>query len=304
MVPTPGRGLASGPLPALLDRVDRSWQLFLDVAETADLSAPTRLPGWRAREVVAHLGTWDDRGPLVEAIRSARAGGTGEPVDPDAANADLLAAHRDATDDEVLDALRRSGAGIAAINRRELAGLAEAPAMSMLGPLPLAGLVNAGCYELAVHALDLHAAGAAAPDPALLDTGLSALIDVTGALAARHGITIAVTAQTPEGGWRAEIESDCWTTTSSEPGPVAGPAILGTARDILDASAGRAGVPGLLLQRRIVVADLPQFLRLAPLVDQVPGIPGAALLSRAATTITGVRGALRKIRGVPGLRGR
>ncbi len=304
MVPTPGRGLSSESLAALLDRVAQSWQMFVEVAETADLAAPTRLPGWRARDVVAHLGTWDDRGPLVEAIRSARAGGAGEPLDPDAANASLLAEHRDASDEETLDALRRSRDGIAAINRRELARLATAPAMSMLGPLPLAGLVNAGCYELAVHALDLHAAGAAAPDPALLDSGLSALIDVTGALAARHGITIAVTAQTPDGGWRAEIDSDGWTTTPSTPGPVIGPAILGTARDVLDASAGRIGVPGLLLQRRIVVQDLPQFLRLAPLVEQVPGIPGAALLSRAAATITGVRGALRKIPGVPGLRGR
>ncbi|HVE62978.1 MAG TPA: maleylpyruvate isomerase N-terminal domain-containing protein [Mycobacteriales bacterium] len=296
MVPTPGRGLSSAPLAPLLDRMARSWQLFVEVAESADLDAPTRLPGWQARDVVVHLGTWDDRAPLIDAIRSARAGADGAPMDPDTVNAAVIAEHRDASDDEVLDALRRSRDGILAINRRELATLATAPAMSMLGPLPLAGLVHAGCYELAVHALDLHAAGAVAPDPALLDAGLAALIDVTGALAARHGITIAVSAQTPTGGWRAEIEEDQWTTTAVPAGSVAGPAILGTAVDVLDASAGRVGVPVLLLQRRIVVQDLTQFLRLAPLVEQVPGIPGAALLSRAAATVTGLTGLLSRLR--------
>ncbi|HVF20983.1 MAG TPA: maleylpyruvate isomerase N-terminal domain-containing protein, partial [Mycobacteriales bacterium] len=288
MVQTPGRGLASGDLADLSARVLASWDEFLSLATTADLSAPSRLPGWRGREVLLHLGTWDDRVTLTELIASAKAGAPGEPYDADSGNEVVIRAHAGATDDEVLQALQRSRDAVAAFFKRGFRSYATSPAMSTLGPLPLAGIVHAGCYELAVHALDLAPCGARRPDDLLLNAGLGALIDVTGGLAARHGIHVPVSAQTPDGGWRTDIDGDTWRTERTDPGKVDGPAILGSAVDVLDASAGRAAVPLLLLQRRIVVQDLTQFLRLAPLVEEVPGIPGAALLKRAASTVSGV----------------
>jgi len=295
MVQTPGRGLASADLAVLADRVLASWDEFLRIADQVDLRAPSRLPGWTGREVLLHLGTWDDRAPLRDAVESTTDLAAAAAFDPDDANAAVIAAHADATDDEVRDALRRSREEVATFLRRTMRRRATVMAMSTLGPLPLAGLVNAGCYELAVHALDLQPCGAPDPDPALLDAGLSALIDVTGALAARHAIHVPVAAQTPDGGWRTVVDGDTWTTEPTQPGPVEGPAIVGGAQDILDASAGRIGVPGLLLQRRIVVQDLTQFLRLAPLVEEVPGIPGAPLLRRAASAVSGVTGAVGRV---------
>ena len=297
MVQTPGCGLASGDLADLAARVLASWDEFLAVAETADLSAPSRLPGWRGREVLVHLGTWDERSTLAELLDSARSGAPGEAFDADERNAAVIAAHADASDDEVMAAVRRSRDESAAFLADDLARHATAPAMSTLGPLPLAGIVHAGCYELAVHALDLAPCGARPPDDVLLDAGLAALIDVTGALAARHAIHVPVAAQPRGGGWRVVVDGDTWATERTAPGKVDGPAILGSASDILDASAGRAAVPLLLLQRRIVVQDLTQFLRLAPLVEEVPGIPGAALLKRAASTVTGVTRGLGRLLG-------
>lgn len=298
MVQTPGRGLASGQLDELAGRVVAAWDTFIAIAEQVDLEAPSRLPGWRGREVLVHLGTWDDSSPLAGAVLSARSGATGTPYDADAGNAELIARHGDAPRDEMLEALRRSRAGVADLSaRREWRDLATDPAMSSLGPLPLGGLVNAGCYELAVHALDLRPCGAPEPDPSLLDAGLGALIDVTGALAARQGIGISVAAQTPDGGWRTEIDATSWSTYRTDPGPVPGPAVLGSAADILDASAGRVMAPVLLVQRRIVVQEMTQFLKLAPLVEQVPGIPGAALLRRAAGAVGGAVNLLGRLRG-------
>jgi len=72
---------------------------------------------------------------------------------------------------------------------------------SVLGPLPLSTLVGAGAYELAVHALDLAPAGARAPSTTLLSAGVAALVDTTGALAARCDISAGAACLSPEGGW-------------------------------------------------------------------------------------------------------
>ena len=67
--------------------------------------------------------------------------------------------------------------------------LDDAPTPGPVGVLPLLTTILAEAYELAVHALDLRDAGAADPPPALLDAGLAALAEVTGALAAAHGVS-------------------------------------------------------------------------------------------------------------------
>ncbi len=140
-------------------------------------------------------------------------------------------------------------------------------------------LVQAAAYELAVHARDLTPCRAPPPDPLLLDRALAAVLDVTGALAARAGVAITVTAQTPGYGWSFSSCPDGWSTERAPAGPLSGCGVRGDAGDLLDASAGRANLGQLLLTRRLVVQDLPAFLRLAPLVEQVPGLPGGAALA-------------------------
>jgi uncharacterized protein (TIGR03083 family) len=254
-----------------------AWDAFLDVASQADLSRPSRLPGWTGRDVCVHLGAWEERTPLSGLVESARAGGAGEAPDQDAENSALVAAHRDASDDEVLAALVRARDALEGFFESPLpAEIGRAPARSSLGPLPVLSLVHASTYELAVHALDLAPCGAPPPRAGLLDRGLASLLDVTGALAARSGIEARIAGVAPEGGWAFSAGAHGWHLERAH--EVDGAGVRGSAADLLDASAGRAALPTLLLTRRIVVSQLPHWMRLAPIVNEVPGLPGGAAL--------------------------
>lgn len=260
------------------------WDAFLEVASdpATDLSRPSRLRGWTGLDTCVHLGAWPDSQPLVGLLASARADGAGEAGPPDDANERLVAAHRDEGVDGVLAALVRARDALEEFFAGPLpAELGRAVSSSAVGPLPVLSLVHAGTYELAVHALDLAPCGAPAPDPLLLDRGLAALMDVTGALAARAGVHTTLTAQAPTAGWRVTTGPDGWTTAVPLYSEFTGPGVRGSVVDLLDTSAGRTHLGQLLLTRRLVVQDLPGFLRLAPLLHEVPGLPGGAALRTA-----------------------
>ncbi|MBC7677554.1 MAG: maleylpyruvate isomerase N-terminal domain-containing protein [Pseudorhodobacter sp.] len=278
-----------------------SWDAFLEVASAADLDRPSRLPGWSGRQACIHMGSWDDRVVLTSILEAARSGGGGHTpsaAEVDLDNARLVAAHRDASTDDVLEALQDSRDVLAAwFASSEPAELARARVRSSVGELPVLSLLHAGCYELAVHALDLAPCGAPAPPPELLSRGLGALIDVTGALSTRSGIDITVTAQGGSGGWAFTSGPDGWTTQPVPAGEFAGVGVRGTVPDLLDASAGRAALPLLLLQRRLHVQQLSSFMRLAPLVSEVPGLPGGAALRTGITGLSAVTGGVGKLLG-------
>jgi uncharacterized protein (TIGR03083 family) len=291
-------GLAATDPSELGDAVVGAWDDFLAVVGSADLSLPSRLPGWTGRDACIHLGSWDDHHVMVGLVEAARTGGGTAPEDVDDDNARLVAAHRDAGDEEVRAALRRSRDVVEAwFDGEEPAGLGDARVRSSVGELPLLSLVHAGCYELAVHALDLAPCGADAPSEFLLERGLGALIDVTGALCARSGIDIAVTAQTGTGGWSFTSTTGGWTTGPVPAGPFPGVGVVGTAADLLDASAGRAHVPLLLLQRRLKVQEMSSFMRLAPLLSEVPGLPGGPVLKAGVAGLSSVTGGVTKLLG-------
>ena len=152
-------------------------------------------------------------------------------------------------------------------------------------------LLNAGTFELAVHALDLAPCGAPPPSPHLLDSGLSALVDITGALASRAGVDLLLAAQTPDGGWAFDSRDGGWTHRTRcrrAPSPASG--VSGTAADMLEGASGRAALPQLLVTRRLVVHHLAQWMRLAPLLDDVPGLPGGAALRGAVGSVSGLVG--------------
>jgi uncharacterized protein (TIGR03083 family) len=292
------RGLADTDPQRLGPAVVGAWSRFCDLAGETDLSRPSRLPGWTGRDVCVHLGSWEDHRPLESVLGSARAGGAMTLPAPDAQNETLLAAHRDAGDAEVLAALRVARDAVAEFfagpGPRELG---RSPASSAVGPLPVLSLVAAGTYELAVHALDLQPCGAPEPGPELLLPGLGSLLDVTGALAARRGLTAAAAAQTPDGGWRFDADGGGWTTTALPPGSVEGTAVLAPAALLLDVSAGRVAAAPLVVSGRVRLQGAPAFLRLAPLIEDVPGIPGGRVVGR----LPGVQGLLG---GLPGREGR
>lgn len=289
-------GLSEEDPRVLGEHVVAAWDAFVDVAEGSDLDRPSRLPGWSGKDVCIHLGSWPQRTPLTGLLHSARNGGVGETPDLDAENAALVSAHRDASRDEVMAALIRARDTIEEFfESDEPDEVGRLPARSSLGPLPVLSLIHASSYELAVHALDLAPCGAPAPAPHLLDRGLAALLDVTGALAARLGIEATVTAQAGDAGWAFTAEGGGWTTDVARPG-FEGAGAKGSAADLLDASAGRAALPVLLVTRRLVVQDMAAFMRLAPLVNEVPGLPGGAALRTGISGLGKVTGLLGRLR--------
>lgn len=292
----PASGLASGDPRQLGEHVVAAWDDFLLCVRGADLDRASRLPGWRGREVAIHLGAWEGHDVVGTLLTSAASGG-GDHHDADATNARLVAEHRDATSDEVVDALVRARSEVAAYFASSAASeLGTAPAGSPLGPLPVSTLLHAACYELAVHAVDLAPCGAPPPSAALLDRGLAALIDVTGALASRSGVDITLTAQTPNGGWGFRSDPAGWETFASSPGRFVGTGVSGSPIDLLDTSAGRANLGQLLLTRRLQVQQLASFMRLAPLLHEVPGLPGGAALRTAVAGLGSVTKVLNRFK--------
>src|SRR3954462_12989876 len=216
-----------------------AWDAFIEQAEALDLNRRSRLSGWRAHEICVHLGCWDDHQALADLIASARSGGTGTRPDVDAVNARVTSAHGDAPREEVLAALRRNREATARYLAEEPAELDTAPTVSVVGRLPLLSVVLGQAYELAVHGLDLVSCGAEPPPASVLQSGLAALADVTGALAASCDITGGVTLTTPDGGWGFAADPHGWTVRRGPGGQVDGPSGEAPAGLLLDAAAGR-----------------------------------------------------------------
>src|SRR4051794_17198347 len=216
-----------------------AWDAFLATATEVDLDRPSRLPGWRAHEICVHLGCWDDHTALADLVASARSGGSGSAPDPDAVNARVTAAHRTASRDEALAALRRNRDATARYLAEEPGELDVAPAVSVVGRLPLLSVVLGQAYELAVPGPALVSCGAAPPPSPVLRSGLAALTDVTGALAASCGIDGRAALSGPDGGWSFLAERGGWTVRSVPPGPPRGPGVEAPADVLLEAAAGR-----------------------------------------------------------------
>jgi hypothetical protein len=301
-------GLSETDPAELGEAVVLAWDDFLAVVRspTTDLDRPSRLKGLSGRDVLVHLGEWPDHATVDSVLVSAAEGGHGTSQPPGDTSAELVAAHDEATTEQVIEAV------VAARDRvqrffdgPEAATWGRSLARSTVGPLPVLSLLHAGTFELAVHALDLAPCGAPPPSAPLLDRGLAALIDITGSLAAGAGVDLALTGATPAGGWRfttgpAVGADGGWTTTQVGPAPFEGVGVSGPAADLLDAAAGRTHLPQLLLGRRIHVQELAQWLRLAPLLEDTPGLPGGAALASAAAGLSGVAGGLSSLTGAAG----
>src|SRR3954468_21786821 len=183
MAGTGSHGMADAGRKKVAEMVLGAWDAFLVQAEAVDLERKTRLPGWRVHEICVHLGSWPDHTAMADLIASAQAGGAGTAPDVDAVNARVTDAHRDVSRAEVLAALRRNREATERYLAEAPAELDTAETVSTVGRLPLLSVVLGQAYELAVHGLDLADAGAAGVPGTVLQSGLAALADVTGALA-------------------------------------------------------------------------------------------------------------------------
>jgi uncharacterized protein (TIGR03083 family) len=289
------QGMADAGRDEVGARVLGAWDAFIGEAERVDLDRPSRLPGWRAHEICVHLGCWDDHTAMADLVRSARTGATGAQPDPDAVNARVTAAHAGASREEVLAALRRNREATARYLAEEPAELDTAPTVSVVGRVPLLSVVLGQAYELAVHGLDLVSCGAEPPPPAVLQSGLAALVDVTGALATSCGITGRVTLATPDGGWSFDADPDGWQVHAVPGGAFDGPAVEAPAELLLEAASGRINPVPAVARRQLKVHDVGGLLALAPIVQKVPGIPGGPILQLAARTVGGAGGVLGRL---------
>ena len=274
-----------------------AWDAFIDRAERVELECSSRLPGWRAHEICVHLGLWDENTAMADLIASARSGAEGAPPDVDAVNARVVAAHRDASREEVLDGLRRNREATARYLAEEPVDLDTEPTVSVVGRLPLLSVVLGQAYELAVHGLDLVSCGAEPPPPDVLHSGVAALVDVTGALAASMDISGRVTLATPAGGWGFLADPHGWTVTEVPAGAVEGPAVEARADLLLEAASGRINPVPAVARRKLKVHEIGGLLKLAPIVQAVPGIPGGPILQLAARTVGGAGGMLGRLFG-------
>ncbi len=288
-------GLADAGRDVVGPMVLEAWDAFLAQAEEVDLRRPSRLPHWRAQEILVHLGCWDDHTAMADLIASARAGGAGSRPDPDAVNARVVRAHRDAPRAEVLAALRRNREATARFLTDEPVALDTATTVSVVGPLPLLSVALGQAYELAVHGLDLVSCGAAPPPTSALVSGLAALTDVTGALASSCGITGGATLTGPDGGWAFASDPAGWTVRQVASGDTAGPAVEAPVAVLLEAAAGRINPMTAVAKGRLTVHSPTGLLTLAPIVQHVPGIPGGPILQLAARTMSGPVGLLGRL---------
>ena len=159
---------------------------------------------------------------------------------------------------------------------------------SQLGPLPLRTFLHATAYRVAIAGLDLEPAlHEPMPDELteLVELGLVALVDVLGALAAREGLSTWLTGVTDQGVWTFAAEPGIWRITGVDEQP------SGSRGGRLGQDAARHHGWARRRRRRALpqgevrLEDVPGMLRLAPLLDQVPGIPGASGLKLAARSL-------------------
>ena len=192
----------------------------------------------------------------------------------------VVGAHRTASREEVLAALRRRRDAVAIYFTNYDESLDLAPTVSSFGRIPLLSVLLGEAYLLAVTALDLGPCGAPPPSARLLGSGLAGLAEVTGALAVDAALTGSAAFRTPEGGWAFTADEDGWTVTELGPARPGGTVLEGSAADLLAAAAGRVDARTLLATRRLRAQQLTGLLRFAPLAD-LPWTPGAPLLRLA-----------------------
>jgi hypothetical protein len=294
LAPSPGeRGRATDDRQGLADSVRTAWDLFVELAEPLDLEAPTRARGLTVREVLTPLGAWPDNRPLPQLLDEARRGVVGD-HDQGALVEQVRESHRDATREAVIGALRRQRDDMVAfLGSPEADDDGLRPVASMLGTIPVLTFLHASTYPLSTSALDLEQAGAVVPDE-LLDLGLVGVLDTIGALAARQGLMTSLTVRTP--GLVAGVGAmprDWRTARLPEGAEPEGPRIDGSVRLLLDVTAGRADVARALAAQELSFHDVPGLLALAPLIEQVPGIPGRAALVAGIRAVQGVSSLLR-----------
>jgi len=271
------------------------------VAKAVDLDGHSRNRKVSPRRILTIVGDWPESRQLPQFLVAAQAGDTGT-IDQDAIDDRVAAHHRDATKSDIIEAIERARDSVA----NWVSGSNEAlPAFdefaltevaSPLGPLPVITYAHAAAFQLAISARDLRPAGAVVP-ASLQVAGLQALLDTTGALAARLGVTGTLAAVTPTTAVSISTVPRAWRTFILDPDSAREePGIEGGVGTLLDMASGRKNPIGVLRRRKVKIRRLPEVMRYASIAQEVPGLPGGPVLSKAAGLLSIVA---RSSRGTP-----
>jgi hypothetical protein len=277
-------------------RVLAAWDELIDLATVVDLDRPTRVKGWRAREVCVQLGCWEDYDSFGAVLDSALAGGVGDRPDTAALHDRVTSSHREASREAVVGALVRNRQNVAEYFRTHPEDVDRAPGVVSMGRLPFLSIVHGQTFELATAALDLASAGNAPPSVGLLDTAMAALVDVTGALGTTMDLRARVAVLSDHGGWRLDIDEHGWSVTPATEDDRGEPHVYGPPDALVDAAAGRVNPVPKVARGTIRLHRLGGLLKVSPIAHEVPGLPGGASLSIAVRTIAGAGGAARWFR--------
>lgn len=283
------RGLASRDPLLLAEQTAAAWGAFRDGIDQVDVHAPTRVKKEWAGAVIAKVGEWPQSRQLPQILADAKEGNT-ELIDQDEIDARVIAAHGKDDRSELLDGVTRARNSllewVQVSGPQQIEAEALLPVGSPLGVLPVMTYLHAASFQLAVAARDMAKAGAQANDE-LLAAGLRALVDTTGALAARMGMEtefavitplLSIVTVTKEGGWTVE-ELSAPPTNGDLPG------LEGEAGLLLDIASGRRN-PVLAMRGKKIKMNQPQrLMKLSAIAAENPGLPGGAVLRRAAPII-------------------
>jgi hypothetical protein len=172
----------------------RQWRLIADSVGGLDLSAPSRIPGWRNREVLAHLAIQPSL--LAKFLRDASATPSQvslvDNLSGTAALAEMIDASARSARDEDLDFGARLLHARAAIGDADL----STTVTTFQGAIALADYLRTRCVEAVVHGCDLLPS--VAPDDEALRVAASALVAV---LATRRPDLVTIAAALPPMQW-------------------------------------------------------------------------------------------------------
>lgn len=260
--------------------IRRSWQIFDSLLAEVDLEGRTRSRGRRARDLLIPLGAWPDARGIHAMVADAR-DPAAQPVDQSAMERRLREAHAAAPAAEIVAMVRRSAEHILDwIDSPGATQEAELVGPSPLGPVPVGTMIHASAFQLAVIARDLRPAGAVAR-PELDGLGVLALVDSSGAVAARMAAEASIAAVTPEVTAGTGVSSESWRTVVAADGDDLGPAVLGSAGLVVDVAAGRIDLIGVA--RGLRVREGRGLVGMSVVLDGIPDLPAAGVLRRAGS---------------------
>jgi uncharacterized protein (TIGR03083 family) len=158
----------------------RQWDLIADAVPRIDLSRPSRIAGWRNREVLAHL--YAQPSLLVRFLESAS---KAEPAARATENLAGTRAYKDLIDASAREGARRNKFDLRVPVRRARASVlqanVEATIETLQGSISVADYLVTRCVEAVVHGGDL--VDPVAPDPVAQAIVSTALLDLLAATA-------------------------------------------------------------------------------------------------------------------------